>query len=120
MSQLTTNTTTIDECIALANSLPDAGSGGGGTVETCSFSATYPISFTVIYTTGSGEPAWTAGYDETVTVEVMKNTLVTFWTDSGRCGYSCTGDVSLFYGNDSFGPVVLHVTGDGTFTPYLD
>lgn len=29
MSQLTTNTTTIDECIALANSLPDAGSGGG-------------------------------------------------------------------------------------------
>lgn len=36
MSQLTTNTTTIDECIALANSLPDAGSGSGGTaVETC-------------------------------------------------------------------------------------
>lgn len=30
MSQLTTNTTTIDECIALANSLPDAGCGGGG------------------------------------------------------------------------------------------
>ena len=34
MSQLTTNTTTIDECITLANSLPDAGSGGGA-VETC-------------------------------------------------------------------------------------
>lgn len=36
MSQLTTNTTSIDECIALANALPDAGSGGGGSVETCS------------------------------------------------------------------------------------
>lgn len=36
MSQLTTNTTTIDECIALANSLPDAESGSGGaTVGTC-------------------------------------------------------------------------------------
>ena len=30
MSQLTPNTPTRDECIALANSLPDAGSGGGG------------------------------------------------------------------------------------------
>lgn len=35
MSQLTTNTTTINECIALANTLPDAGSGGSGaSVET--------------------------------------------------------------------------------------
>lgn len=33
MSQLTTNTTTIDECLVLANSLPDAGS--GGSVGTC-------------------------------------------------------------------------------------
>lgn len=35
MSQLSTNTTLIDECISIANTLPDAGGGGGGSIETC-------------------------------------------------------------------------------------
>ena len=35
MSQLITNTTTINELITLANNLPDVGSGGGTSVETC-------------------------------------------------------------------------------------
>ena len=36
MSQLSTNTTLIDECISIANTLPDAGGGGTGSIETCS------------------------------------------------------------------------------------
>ena len=35
MSNLTTNTTTIQNLISKINNLPSAGSGGGGSVETC-------------------------------------------------------------------------------------
>ena len=35
MSQLSKNTADLDALIAKANALPDAGSGGGGAVETC-------------------------------------------------------------------------------------
>ena len=50
MSQLTTNTTTIDELITIANNLPDAGGGGSsGGVETCTVvieASAYP---TIVY-----------------------------------------------------------------------
>ena len=41
MSQLTQNTADLDALIAKANALPDAGSGGGGAVETCTVTVTF-------------------------------------------------------------------------------
>lgn len=85
MSQLTTNTTTIDELITLANNLPDAGSGGsgGGSVETCTVTIgagslmSGPVYCTVLSETGANFNTFTHEYNEVSTVEnVICNSIL--------------------------------------------
>lgn len=114
MSQLTTNTTTIDELITLASNLPDAGSGGedissetaeytslltdletavdalpdaggGGSVETCT--VTLANHAKVAYTTRLVDGAMSFGRPNSANSpieEVVKNTTVTVFSDSGK------------------------------------
>lgn len=117
MSQLTTNTTTIDECIALANSLPEAGSGGGGsTIETCNveFVLESPLDpGTIVYSVDTdGNLQETSFHPYSITIQ--KNTIIAIegWSsmsstsgniqllfyDSGYAAFFVTGDCTLTYG----------------------
>lgn len=85
MSQLTTNTVTIDELITMANNLPDAGSGGsgGGSVETCTVTIgadsglSGPVYCTVLSETGASFNTFTHNYNEVSTIEnVICNSIL--------------------------------------------
>ena len=117
MSQLTTNTTTIDELITIANNLPDAGSGGSGGVETCTVTLAGEASEMCYtkYVDGvfSGD---TMMKDVTVSAEVVKNTVVTVMPYTAKYrNYTITGDAT-FIAILSSSAHMFFVTGDCTIS----
>lgn len=118
MSQLTTNTTTINECIALANSLPDAGSSGGGsTIETCNVEFALdapPDPGTIVYSVDAY-----GNLQETdlsfVSITIQKNTIIAIEGWSGMSSTSgASGNVQLLFYNSGY--AAFFVTGDCTLT----
>lgn len=84
MSQLETNTTTIDELITMANNLPDAGTGGGITAKTCKLAFDLPYqagdNFELAYVTltnGDLDIGYEDSvYSDSVIEPVLCNTIV--------------------------------------------
>lgn len=115
MSQLTTNTTTIDECIALANSLPDAGSGGGGsTIETCNVEFDLdapPDPRTIVYSVDAYGNLQEADFSF-LRITIQKNTIIVIEGWSGMS--STSGNVQLLFYDSGY--AAFFVTGDCTLT----
>lgn len=116
MSQLTTNTTTIDECIALANSLPDAGSGGGGsTIETCNVGFILdapPDPGTIVYGVDAYGNLQEISFNTVSSITIQKNTIIAI--ESWSSTSSTSGNVQLLFYDSGY--AAFFVTGDCTLT----
>ena len=114
-TRLQTNNTNLQELINKANALPDAGSGGGGSVETCTvtLSSDAPSSGTesVYYTNGSNEvqTVFFPLFGDSINITVLKNSILTTY------GGTPDNDNILLISYE--GPYkVCFVMGDGTIT----
>ncbi len=112
---LNSNTTGLEEILASVNALPEAGSGGGGSIETCTVAITFTgalstnsLRYTngnMIVTTGTltkGSKKYTG------TFEVAKGTLL--YTVFSGSGAVVTGEI------EKITTLTYAINGDGTIT----
>lgn len=101
MSQLTTNTTTIDELITMANSLPDVGSGGGSEVETCTITinksgSACQMTYLTINGTEIIPASITWAYGESKVINnVVGNSIITILVDMNSNTIASSGDATV-------------------------
>ena len=82
MPQLSTNTTLIDECISIANTLPDAG--GGGSAEMCTVTCVNNTDGDIdfAHTTATGYDNPYMGGNSTLSFETKKGSLFALYGES--------------------------------------
>ena len=140
MSQLTTNTASLQEILATVNALPEAGSGGTA-IETCTVTMTIPytkmqlgstyrhvaavsniISLNGNYTIDQKLISSPMGSSTSITpspleytIEVVKNSMVCFFISNSEVVFSTTGDViTLLYDSVGNGGTYVMVKSDAT------
>lgn len=120
LTQLQTNNTNLQACIDKANALPEAGSGGGGSVETCTVTINSEEEDNIIdimYLSNTGiEETYMDGVN-TLSVEAKKDSIIVVYGENINDYNSITtngiefklanaGDESIMY--------IFYATGDGT------
>ena len=116
MSQLTTNTATIDELITMANNLPDAGSGGGsgGSVETCTVTVNgggNPLqAFYTTYENGIYGNGYRYLDGEMANVMCYTVICIEYYNTSARPTVQTSGDVELLAIGNSVGSLNYIIT----------
>lgn len=118
MSKLEQNTTSLDEVLAMVNALPDAGGGGGGSVDTCSLRIAANASKTrVECTTLSGGVITHTVVDPTTSSHTISNvicgSMVFIKTKSSYSNQSFLETKTTYFFTDGFGVTVTITAGPG-------
>ena len=120
-TRLQTNNTNLQALIDKANALPDAGSGGGASVETCTvtISGNYSHINTLVGTTRDGACGYGGAVSQiTTTYEFLKNSFIAVVLTSGKYSLSLESDALTFVmGTEASSPTYyIMITGDGSFS----
>lgn len=113
---LTSNTTSLQDILAAVNALPDAGSGGGASVETCTvtfgFRSLMSEDGTEIchYLDGSMQPQ-SVDWSTLPTITTIKGSIITLYGWSSNSGMTNATLLQHYLGT-----AVVKVTGDATLT----
>lgn len=109
MSQLQTNASTIEELIEMANELPDAGSGSGGTVETCTVTITVANVYPnwVMYANSASDDGFVKWSPELpgdipAPFEILNGTLFILSKGSSDAPTVSGGEIVRDFGNGQF------------------
>lgn len=113
---LTSNTTSLQDILAAVNALPEAGSGGGSSMETCTvtFSARSMMSedgTEICYYLAGSMQTQSVDWSTLPTITVIKGSIITIY---GWSSDSKMTDATLLH--YYMGTAVVKITGNATLT----
>lgn len=118
-TQLQTNNADLQSLIDRINtakdtaaSLPEAGGGGGGSLETCTVSLRIDgptMGDTLVYYTNENQELATETFKSSITIKCLKNSIISI--NNGGMGVNTSGSLEVLYRRGEC--LVLHVFGDG-------
>lgn len=126
MTKLNQNTASLQEILAAINNLPDAGSGGGGAVDTCTVTVSTNVNAAVVYSTTDGDglltTAYTNNYEWENTLTVACGSYLYVPINSSIPGHSIAGEAEYIecVGGGIYRTMVFKITANAGETVIIN